>query len=66
MGTLMPMLKSSHLLSKIPELIQIANSLIIPSVDGVDNQFTLLVTTEGPAESRNTAMLTVEALDNCL
>lgn len=35
--------------------------VIIPSVDGVDNQFTLLVTTEGPAESRNTtAMLTVE------
>ena len=35
--------------------------MIIPSVDGVDNQFTLLVTTEGPAESRNTtAMLTVE------
>ena len=35
--------------------------VIIPSVDGVDNQFTLLVTTEGPAESRNiTAMLTIE------
>ena len=39
--------------------------VIIPSVDGVDNQFTLLVTTEGPAESRNTtAMLTVETPNN--